>query len=158
MKAPLIVVLGLLALPAGAESLRATHLHADGASGCFLRQYSRDHMAAHPAQMVTLIALGRTGGDPWAKLQPVRLMAMFRSGDSATVEAWCRDGGPGMVCSAEGDAGTFTLEARSKGAIVLEPVGGGLVLEGAADFHMLSPTTGDDRSFLLPPVPADACP
>lgn len=147
-----------LTAPAAAQSLIDTHLYADGGSGCFLRQYTGNHLARHPQQMVSMIAIGRTDFVPLSGEQPVRLTVMFRTGDSASAEAWCREGGPGMVCNAEGDAGTFTLEGRAKGAVVLRPVGEGLVLEGADTFHFLSAIDGDDREFLIPPVPADACP
>jgi hypothetical protein len=147
----------LLGTPAAAQSLIDTHLYASGGSGCFLRQYSDDHLAKHPAQMVSMIAIGRTDYRPLYADQPMRVMVMFRTGDYATTLADCREGGPGMVCTTEGDGGAFTLEARPKGAVLLRPVGD-LVMEGAEEFHMLSATSGDDREFLIPPVPPDACP
>lgn len=147
----------MLAAPAAAQSLRDTHLYAGDGSGCFLRQYSNDHLAKHPQQMVSMIAIGRTDYAPMDVEQPMRMMVMFRTGDYATTLAWCRESGPGMVCQTEGDGGAFSLEGRTKGAVVLRPMGD-LVIEGAEEFHMLSATSGDDREFLIPPVPPDACP
>jgi hypothetical protein len=63
-----------------------------------------------------------------------------------------------MLCSVEGDGGAFSLEGRADGKLMLRALGEGVVIEGRLDFFTLSPKVGDDGAFLIPPVPADACP
>lgn len=115
-------------------------------------------MDAHPLQQVTQIALGRDGYTPGEAEQVLRLQVFVRGGDWGESLAFCRPAAPGMVCGVEGDGGSFSLEGRPDGRLMLRPLGEGVVVEGRLGFYRLSAKVGDDGAFLIPPVPADACP
>jgi hypothetical protein len=166
MVARAVLIAALLAGPAGAEG-RVGAL-SGGLSGalfpsdasCYLRQYSAAHLAAHPDQRVTQIALG-PWGPAWGKDRDLVLtVAVYLTGDAERYSgaAWCRDAGPYLHCRMEGDAGSFALEAAAGRALRMTLTGDGIGFEGPRDFVELSARTGDDRVFLIPPVPADACP
>ncbi|MBP9184499.1 MAG: hypothetical protein KBF78_15290 [Fuscovulum sp.] len=166
MVARAVLIAALLAGPAGAEG-RVGAL-SGGLSGalfpsdasCYLRQYSAAHLAAHPDQRVTQIALG-PWGPAWGKDRDLVLtVAVYLTGDAERYSgaAWCRDAGPYLHCRMEGDAGSFALEAATGRALRMTLTGDGIGFEGPRDFVELSARTGDDRVFLIPPVPADACP
>lgn len=143
-------VLTLLAAPAAAQTM----LPGD----CFLRQYARDHLASHPDQTVTLIALGPETGAEEADAPILRVMVMVRGdGEAYRGSAYCDGWGVPMNCLMEGDAGAFTVEPSGKG-VRLRLALRGISFEGARDFVTLHGDRGDDRVFLLPRVPADACP
>jgi hypothetical protein len=145
-----LAALALLAAPATAQTMAPGE--------CFLRQYSRDHMASHTDQTVTLIALGPETGAEEADAPILRLMVMVR-GDSEAYRgsAYCDGWGVPMDCLMEGDAGAFRIEP-AKGGVRLTLAVRGVSFEGTRDFVTLDGDRGDDRVFLLPRVPADACP
>jgi hypothetical protein len=123
---------------------------------CYLRQYSRDHLVQHPNQRVTQIAVG-----PEAETSDsiLRVAVMLR-GDREVYSgaAYCNQWGRKMDCAMEGDMGSFTLEPAKDGAVRLSVGLPGMSFEGATGFIDLAADRGDDRVFLIPPVPADACP
>lgn len=153
-------VLGLQALllaaaPALAQSPRDAIFGAG--SGCYLRDYSASHLADHPAQQVDIIAIGPAGADERMTIVKVGILLRDRGGDF-TAMAYCENEADHLYCLMEGDAGAFTLTPAAKGAVKLSVARRGMLFEGAVGFAELSGTAGDDRVFLIPPVPADACP
>jgi hypothetical protein len=147
----------LLASPALAEAPRAQMFPSNGA--CYLRQYDAGHMAEHPDQLVTQVAIG-PDYDSWADAQGsiLKLRIEVQSGVEVPLTfAYCEDAPEAMLCSLEGDAGGFTLSQRD-GAVLLQIDGRGMNFDTMGGFLTLSGTEGDDRSFLIPAVPADACP
>jgi hypothetical protein len=154
----------LLALPVQAQSVLETHLRGPGSSGCYLRDYAPAHLAAHPAQQVALIALGPVDWAPpggWGNGVPdivLRVAVTLRDGRRAGALAACITAGPQLVCGMEGDQGAFGIEPRAGGAVLLRPLHTGMIFDAGAELIVLSPKAGDDRAFLVPPVPADACP
>jgi hypothetical protein len=123
---------------------------------CYLRQYSRDHLVQHPDQRVTQIAVGPEGGTG----DPILRVAVMLRGDREVYSgaAYCTRWGRKMDCAMEGDMGAFTLEPAKDGAVRLSVGSPGMSFEGTAGFIDLAADRGDDRVFLIPPVPADACP
>lgn len=162
MVARACLVAALLAGPAGAEgrvgALSGALFPSD--ASCYLRQYSAAHLAAHPDQRVTQIALGPWGPEWGNRRDLVLTVAIYLTGNPQRYSgvAYCRDAGPYLRCRMEGDAGSFALEAATGGALRMTLTGDGIGFEGPRDFVALSARTGDDRVFLIPPVPADACP
>lgn len=152
-----LAFLVLIAGPAFGEGPRVDMFASNGA--CYLRQYSDSHMADHPNQLVTQIAVG-PDYDTWAdaKGSILRLRIEVQSGVEVPLTyAYCEDSADAMICGLEGDAGGFILRPRD-GAILLEVADMGMSFDTMGGFLTLSGTEGDDRSFLIPAVPADACP
>ena len=156
----LALPLALLAAasPAVAKSPRDQMFPDD--RSCYLRTYTRAHLADHPQQRVTRIALG-----PWAtapddpRYLTLQLAVDLRgSPERFGVVAYCENEAGHLFCQLEGDAGSFTLQPRPNGALRLKVSRRGMTLEGNRDFIEISGTSGDDRMFLLPPGGADACP
>lgn len=126
---------------------------------CYLREYSRQHLAKHPDQMVRMIALGPETGAGEADAPILRVAVMLRGGGEVlTGTAYCDGWGKRMDCGMEGDAGAFLLEPASNGAVRLSVSRQGLFFEGSEGFVELRGDRGDDRVFLIPSVPPDACP
>ncbi|GAB1478325.1 hypothetical protein MASR2M74_08710 [Paracoccaceae bacterium] len=152
----LALALSLLATPALAESPRAAMFPSD--ASCYLRHYDKAHLASHPQQQVSEIAIGpQTGSFESDVLSLTVALSLRGVSEIYTRTAYCENTGGSLSCQMEGDAGWFTLTPRKKGAVLLEVGKGGLVFEGR-NFIYISGTMGDDREFLLPPVPADSCP
>jgi hypothetical protein len=127
-----------------------------GKSGCYARSYSLSHLAKHPEQLVTDIALlaDPEVADPMLGLW---VLVELRGDIAGSYEGfgYCDPAGPGLACRMEGDAGSFTVTEDEAGAILIEVGRHGMSFEGEVDFITLMPDRGDDRSFLLKPV---ACP
>lgn len=150
-------VLVIFASPASAQSPRDAMFPSD--TSCYLRQYSRDHLAKHPNQLVTGISIG-PDQDQWeSDILLLNLSVTLRGRDESFAGvAYCENTGGVLSCGLEGDAGWFMLKPRPKGAVLLSVGKDGISFEGNSSFVSLEGTRGDDREFLLPPVPADACP
>ncbi len=150
----LALALTLAATPALAESPQAAMFPSD--ASCYLRQYSQIHLAGHPDQMVREIALGPAGQQGH---QLVLRVAVYLRGSTErfTADAYCENTGGSLSCGLEGDGGWFTLESARQGLkmkVGREPLG----FEGETGFITFGGAASDDNVFLLPPVPADACP
>jgi len=144
--APLLTA---LALPAGAEPLRARLFPEDAA--CYMRLYGADHLAGHPQQRVTRLALiGEPGQSDASTLVATLRVDIRGSAETYVGSAYCQGEGDSLSCGMEGDAGHFTLSPARMG--VLLRVDGAISFEGQGDFLTLSGETGDDRLFLLPLV------
>jgi hypothetical protein len=139
-----------LALPAQAQTIPP--------GSCYLRDYSDSHLAKHPEQTVTLIALGPETGADEADAPILRLAVQKRgSREIFRGVAYCDGWRSPMSCMMEGDMGLFRLE-RTKDGVRLTVHRAGVTLEGRSDFVTLYGDRGDDIVFAIPRVPADACP
>jgi predicted nucleic acid-binding Zn ribbon protein len=151
MRRFLSVLTCCIALPAHAQVILP--------GSCYLRQYTRAHLAEHPDQTVTMIALGPETGAEEADAPILRLMVAVRGdGEFYRATAYCDGWGRRMDCMLEGDAGGFTLEPARDGAVRMTLARYGITFEGSGGFVTLEGDRGDDRVFLIPAVPADACP
>lgn len=128
-------------------------------AACYLRYYNKAHMAQHPNQRVQEIMVGpdqtQWGSDPLAIKISVSLVNVS---DYYRGIAYCTDAGAGLACQMEGDAGAFQLTVARDGAIKIDLGPEGISFEGESGFMTLDGSRGDDRSFVMPPVPADSCP
>lgn len=123
-------------------------------ASCYARSYSKDHLAKHPAQQVTEIAVKPDFeiADPMLGL---RLWLRLRGVPGGTFEgfAYCEnEGGSTLYCGLEGDAGAFVVTPAKGGSILVEVGRYGMSFENAAGFVTLERDQGDDRSFLLHPA------
>lgn len=152
----LLLAFCLLATPALAESPRDALFPSD--ASCYLRHYTGAHLAKHPNQLVTDIAIGPEPGSFEADVLVVRMQVSLRDHpEILQTAAYCENTGGTLSCGLEGDGGWFQMERTPKGARVM--VGrDGLFFEGARGFVHIGGGDSDDDVFLMPPVPADSCP
>jgi len=125
-----------------------------GTDSCYARSYSDDHLAKHPAQRVTRIAISPDFAiaDP---MLGVHLKLRLRGVPGGAFEAYgyCENNGSQtLYCAMEGDAGGFQITPAKKGGILIEVSSLGMSFENDTGFATLEKKSGDDRSFLLQPV------
>ena len=142
----------IAAVPAAAQNLRQQMFSNE--TSCYARVYSATHLASHPVQQVTAIALTpqqRISGEERLLL---RLSVTVRGTRETYIGVgYCDDAGATVLtCGMEGDAGGFILAAAKNGALTLTVGRNGVSFEGNADFITLEGLAGDDREFLLQPT------
>ncbi|MGB8813459.1 MAG: hypothetical protein WCC57_09755 [Paracoccaceae bacterium] len=126
--------------------------------GCFVREYTADHLAKHPDQLVKYISLSISALDAQPGLRVLDVIVNLRGKDEFFHGlAYCEPQGKGLACGMEGDAGAFVLEGAKQGALRLSVAAQGLSFEGQTDFITLDGRRGDDRVFLIPNVAAALC-
>jgi hypothetical protein len=153
----LAALLILAALPAQAQSPRDVMFPEN--ARCYLREYSAGHLASHPLQLVEQIVIG-----PDAQLSDDRYL-ILRIGvyvrdrsDRFGGLAACTLIAGALTCDVEGDSGRFTLRPGKKGALTMTVGQQPLTLQGNGGIVAFGGAVSDDSTFLIPPVPADACP
>ncbi|WP_157961668.1 hypothetical protein [Acuticoccus kandeliae] len=97
----------------------------DGADACWVRDYDNAHLARHPDQTVTRMALSLDvfhDSDPQTPSLGFLLTARRRGGDGEPgAVGRCQQRDDGVACYAECDGGGFLLRrASSPGAILLD--------------------------------------
>ena len=124
------------------------------ADSCYARSYSADHLAKHPVQRVTSIALRPQPGSAGDDMLVLRLSVALRGRAETYVGyGYCENLGKGqLACGVEGDGGTFVLTPAEGGAVLLIVGPDGISFEGTDDFQTLEGRTGDDRRFMLQPA------
>lgn len=146
-----------LATPALAQSPREVLFPSD--ASCYLRYYNKDHLAKHPSQRVQQIQVGPDQTQWNSEMLVLKIgLDLVNSPEHLLGIAFCEPAGAGLVCGMEGDAGAFQLTPARDGAIRIDIGPDGISFEGDTDFVTLDGNSGDDRSFVMPPVPADSCP
>ncbi|MEO5616041.1 MAG: hypothetical protein ABIR04_14120 [Cypionkella sp.] len=150
------LLLTILPLPLYAQT-GATAMFPPEAS-CFQRHYDAAHLAKHPQQLITDIALTPAEGQEVSTSLVVDISVKLRDiSDSYIGSAYCEADSVGLSCGMEGDAGAFSLALREDGALLLKVDPRGMSFEGAQDFLTLSGSSGDDRAFFMYPVAAADC-
>ena len=146
-----------LMLPAMAQAQGVIDTHFNAGS-CFLRNYGPSHLASHPDQLVRSILLAPVPLEAPKGTLLFNLMVNLRgSDDYPSGIAYCNATGKIMACQMEGDAGSFTLTAQDRNALLLTVGKFGIVLEGQDNIITISGTSGDDRAFLLGNVSTAFC-
>jgi hypothetical protein len=132
-------------------------------TSCYLRDYSADHLAKHPDQTVTRIAVG-PDLDTWVEgpFPNIRVGVLFRDGVVGSEPAFCRAEGAGLFCVMDAELGTYTLTSTPDG-VRLDVGRDGMRFEFAAGGDavgqvIISGTSGDDRVFNIPAVNSSGCP
>ena len=147
----------VLASPAVGQTPREALFPSD--ASCYLRYYNADHLARQPAQTVQLIQVGPDQGQWESDVLVLKIGLDLRSTPEHLLGyAYCEPAGKGLACGMEGDAGSFQLTPARDGAIRIDIGPNGVSFEGETGFVTLEGSSGDDRSFVMPPVPADSCP
>lgn len=154
----LLAIFAALAGDAAAEAdFFVTHFPASraGEALCYARRYADGHLARHPKQTVTSVALLRRGPSTSDNPLPsqrflIDVRVMVRgSKETYLGTAFCgASDGKSASCQLEGDAGPFTIKAGSDGRLLLETGSGGIGFEGD-DFIHIGAAGSDDRVFLL---------
>lgn len=153
---PLSSIIGAIlagsTLPLAADTPREAMFPGD--RSCYARAYSADHLARHPDQQATSIALTPEAGMAGDPLLQVWVTATVRDwpGEALTALAYCEAAGTALSCGLEGDAGSFSLAPDREGTVLLTVARGGMGFEGARGFVTFAPNRGDDRSFRLRPT------
>jgi hypothetical protein len=147
-----VAIFALSSLPALGKSPQDQMF--PGPDSCYARSYSKDHLAKHPEQRVTEIAVipDFAGADPMLGL---RVLLQLRGVPGGTYEAfaYCENlGASTLYCGMEGDAGGFEIKPAKGGAILIEVSSYGMGFENEAGFATLERNRGDDRSFILHPA------
>jgi hypothetical protein len=145
----------MLATPVVAKSPQ-DQMFPDSGS-CYARTYTAEHLAAHPKQQVTDIAV-KPDFDFAKPLLALYLTMALRNvpgDDFETYSACENEGEKTLYCTLEGDAGAFKVTPTKEGAILIEVSRRGMTLENDKVFATIKGRAGDDRSFLLQ---ASACP
>jgi len=137
------------ALPLDAQSPRDQLFPTPGS--CYSREYSAAHLASHPAQRVTSMALTpdqQAAAGPQLQLWIIATVRTMPGKLEAL--AYCENSTTDMLdCAMEGDAGGFTISRAKAGAVLMTVSSEGMSFEGETGFVRLEKTRGDDRSFLL---------
>ncbi|NJS39640.1 MAG: hypothetical protein HC783_12200 [Rhodobacteraceae bacterium] len=148
------ILILLAAAPLAADSPREVLFPSDAV--CYARAYSAQHLADHPVQRVSPIALRPEGAkveDP-AMLVWVTISFRDRPDEALEALAYCQvQDSTRLGCIMEGDAGAFTIAAGKKGSALVSVEKAGMAFETATGFVTLRADAGDDRSFLLQPGP-----
>lgn len=145
-----LIVAALGAGPALAES--PTDRMFPDPTTCYARTYSDNHLAKHPQQRVTQMALvqDRSATEPFLALW-VRVTLRGREGGTSEALSYCENTSSVLYCTMEGDAGGFQIEEARDGAILVSVSSLGMGFETDSGFVTLERNSGDDRSFLLQP-------
>lgn len=175
-----VAILALLGTPALAQDARTERIFAPfvkaepGARACWRRQYSADHLAQHPDQLVTDIEFRlayevfgpEQGFDEPVHARPFQLLVSRRGDDRRLVAAGdCLSQPDGRIfCGIECDGGGVYLRERTQGRILIgfEDMWGIAVSECGSDHEdgyaePLEPGK-DDKEFLLSRVGDAQCP
>lgn len=150
-----LIALALFTQASEAQPLVDSHFKS---GGCFVREYSTDHLAKHPDQLVKYISLSISPLDAPDGIELLNLMVNLR-GKSEFLHglAYCESQGDILACNIEGDGGAFRLEGAKNGALRLSVSDQGISFEGQTEFVTLNGNSGDDRVFLIPSVKSDLC-
>lgn len=139
--------------PLAAESPREVMFPSD--ASCYAREYTAQHLADHPVQRVTSMALTPEGAQVEDPAMTVWVTATLRDwpGEKLLAMAYCQvEDSDRMTCLMEGDAGAFTVQPAKGGAVLVTVGKAGMGFEGELGFATLRADAGDDRSFLLQPT------
>jgi hypothetical protein len=126
----------------------------DGASRCWQRIYSEDHLAGHPAQLVTALSFG-AGFEPYEDpehmgapgLTVFGMDVTLRGGKTGTTSGGCYLSHDGELnCGVECDGGGVIVDVRDNGDLLID-------LEATGSIRMESECGGGDgiSSFALEP-------
>ncbi len=146
-------ILILTAAPLAAQSPREVLFPSD--ASCYAREYSAQHLADHPAQRVSSLALTPEGAKVEDHTMQVWVTVTLRDwpGEQLLALAYCQVADADkMDCVMEGDAGAFTVAPAKGGAALVTVAQAGMGFEGATGFVTLRQDRGDDLSFLVQPT------
>lgn len=162
MRVGTVVAWLLIATPLYAGELGAWLPAGHGSVACWSRAYDAAHLASHPEQKVSQVALGLTFSAADADnrdRQQFALSASLWDGSHGTAIGECRAGDGAMICGVECDGGGIVVTSRGESVLVdLEQSGFiRLASECGADEGFVLEAGADDRQFLLHQLPADQC-
>ena len=103
--------------------------------------------------IVSLTMLQRSPADVYADV----LVAVDAPNINHSMSAACTVRGEALLCQSEGTPGSFMLEGRKGGALLLTVGRGGLDVDAHGTCVMLNANPGDNREFLIPNVIVDRC-
>lgn len=134
---------------------------AAGEGACYTRSYDAAHLAAHPRQRVTSIAIAyRPITQMKQKSTPQRFevglgLRVKGDGELYSRVAYCQPAGAGFSCGLESDGGQITL--TTNGARGLRLTTGRISIEGNRRFIEVGGAQSDDSTFMMQSAPDSAC-
>lgn len=169
--AALVTVAGLV-LPLAAQAVELRY----GADQCFVRTYTKAHLAKNPAQQVTQIRFVHRpsvynsdevvlsqGQGGRVKEQVALVDVRFRNQRHLKQTVYCTNESGTRLCGVECDGGRFAYRFKSNGSMLIDlRKTGGMLLgslcgEESADQSHWFGTNKDDQLFRLDPADMSAC-
>jgi hypothetical protein len=144
---------------AAAEELTSFVDAQKGARGCWSRQYSDEHLAAHPDQLVTAMQFTVQFDGEFHYFE---LDADLRGGQSGRAAGACSEYEGVISCGVDCDGGGVLLSHAGDGKVLLDLTEYGYIRmtnscgEDEEDGFALEAGT-DDKEFLLSPATGKAC-
>src|SRR5215217_5658852 len=148
-----------------AEELSSFVAAQDGAQTCWSRDYSAEHLAAHPDQLVTAMRLtlrydAMVNDNP--DFYSFRLEADLRGGQSGRAFGYCSEFEGAVSCGVECDGGGIGIAHAEGGKVLLDLTKYGYIRMAGSCGSDESGGFGleagiDDRQFLLSPATGKAC-
>lgn len=147
-----------------AEELSDLVESTEGAQTCWSREYSAEHLAAHPDQFVTAMHF-TLRFDELVNDNPdfysFRLETELRGGQSGRADGYCWENGDAVTCGVECDGGAVVL-TRNGDKLLLDLERHGYIRMtgscGSEELDGFSLESGiDDKQFLLSEVTGKAC-
>ncbi|MGB3338384.1 MAG: hypothetical protein WBA73_14515 [Devosia sp.] len=160
MVAPMMAVTSV-----AAEELSSFVAAQEGAQSCWSRQYSAEHLAAHPNQLVTAMRF-TIRFDEIVNDNPdfysFRLEADLRGGQSGRALGYCSEFERQVSCSVECDGGGVAVSHAADGKVLLDLTKHGYIRMadscGSGELEGFGLEAGpDDKQFLLSPVTGKGC-
>jgi hypothetical protein len=130
-----------------------------GARGCWSRQYSAEHLAAHPDQLVTAMDFTMQLDGEFHYFE---LTADLRGGQSGSAAGACSEYEGVVSCGVDCDGGGVVLRHGADGKVLLDLSAYGYIRmtnscgEDEEDGFALE-AGRDDKEFLLSPASGKAC-
>ena len=144
------------------------------ARACFVRQYTQDHLKAHPAQTVAAMEFRLTwhvfaveeGAEPFSDYQFHLGVRKRGAKKELTAGGPCMEQGGKIFCGVECDGGGVFVTKREDGSLTVSfDDMWGIRMSDSCGEEEASEETGvefkpgkDDKVFRLDPVPASQCP
>lgn len=164
MRTPwILIALALVPAPAWANALEAKRAPGK-ATSCWERRYDEKHLAGHPRQKVVAARLSASREDDGRLIANLgfNLRTRINQGtfDYATFAA-CKAQEKAVICAPEWESGSFTIEERPDGKLLLRQnrllmnpanVAAEEVAPDAVDL-----SKSDDKAFLLSPIQDAKC-
>jgi len=148
-----------------AEELSSFVAAQDGAQSCWSRDYSAEHLAAHPDQLVTAMRFTMrfdTEVNDNPDFYSFRLEADLRGGQSGRAFGYCSEFEGAVSCAVECDGGGVGVAQAADGKVLLDLTRYGFIRMagscGSDEADGFGLEAGlDDKQFLLSPATGKAC-
>ena len=141
-----------------AEELASFVAAHEGERACWSRQYSAEHLAAHPDQLVTAMSYTLQFAQDFHFFE---LNATLRGGKTGQATGTCSEYEGVISCGVDCDGGSVDLTHEADGKVLLDLTRSGYIRMtdscGEDEGGFALEAGKDDKQFLLSPVSGKAC-